>query len=172
MQTVQALTGFGPSHFLPEVYRLALPASPHIAAAAEGVRIDPNRLVIPETARPLVIEGAGGPMVPLTDDTLFIDVFARWRLPAILCARTALGTINHSLLAIEALRRRGIPMAGIVFIGEKNTASEETIARMGGIRRLGRLPVIPGLDGDTLAAAFRDNFNVADFWAEAPHAAF
>jgi dethiobiotin synthetase len=120
---------------------------------------------VPETARPLVIEGAGGPMVPLADDTLYIDVFARWRLPVILCARTALGTINHSLLAIEALRCRSIPIAGIAFIGDENAAPEATIARMGGVRRLGRLPLIPDLDGDTLAAAFRENFDVADFLA-------
>jgi dethiobiotin synthetase len=161
-ETVQALTALGPTHFLPETYRLALPASPHIAAAAEGIAIDPDHLIVPDIARPLVIEGAGGPMVPLTDDTLFIDVFSRWRLPVILCARTALGTINHSLLAIEALRCRNIPVLGVAFIGDANSASEKTIARFGQIQRLGRLPCLPLLDSDRLAAAFRENFHISD----------
>lgn len=164
-QTVQVLTGLGPSHFLPEAYRLALPTSPHIAAAAEGVEIDTERLTVPDTVRPLIIEGAGGPLVPLTDNMLFIDLFARWRLPVILCARTALGTINHSLLAIEALRRRDIPVHGVAFIGETNPSTEDTIAAMGQIRRLGRLPWLAHLDADRLAAAFRENFDGSDFQA-------
>jgi dethiobiotin synthetase len=162
-ETVQALTGLGQSHILPEAYRLALPASPHLAAAAEGITIDTERLIAPYTGRPLVIEGAGGPMVPLTDDTLFIDIFARWQLPIILCARTALGTINHSLLAIEALRHRNIPLLGIAFIGDANPDSEETITRLGQVRRLGRLPCLSLLDSDRLAAAFRENFGISDF---------
>ena len=80
---------------VPEAYRLQLAASPHQAAAEEGITIDPEALSPPDG--PLVIEGAGGLMVPLTRDTLFIDVFARWKLPLILCARTRLGTINHTL---------------------------------------------------------------------------
>jgi dethiobiotin synthetase len=165
-QTAQILTGFAPSHFIPERYRLALPASPHAAAEREGVAIDLDALTLPETTRPLVIEGAGGLMVPLTQDALFIDIFARWGLPVILCARTALGTINHSLLSIEALRRRSIPIHGIAFIGEENAASEEIIARIGKVRRLGRLPWLRSVNGDELAAAFRENFRIEDFLAE------
>lgn len=75
-----------------------------------------DRLVLPEVARPLIIEGAGGVMAPLTRKTLSIDVFARWQAPIVLCARTALGTINHTLLSIEALRRRDIPLLGVAFI--------------------------------------------------------
>src|SRR5438105_3064970 len=114
-ETVAELAGV---EIVPEAYRLKLAASPHQAAAEEGISIDPNFLVPPEG--PVVIEGAGGLMVPLTRQTLFIDVFARWRIPLILCARTKLGTINHTLLSIAAIRSRNIPLHGVAFIGEVN----------------------------------------------------
>ncbi len=145
----------------PEAYTLQLPASPHQAAAEEEIAIEPDTLNPPEG--PLVIEGAGGLMVPLTPQTLFIDVFARWKLPLILCARTKLGTINHSLLSIEAVRRRGIPLHGVAFIGEANDQSEKIIVEMGKVKRLGRLPIIEPLTRATLAGAFGKAFNRADF---------
>lgn len=142
---------------LPEAYRLALPASPHLAAAAEGVSIDVNTLTLPPQ-RPLVIEGAGGVMVPLNDRVTFLDLFARWQLPVILCARTALGTINHSLLSIAALRAAGVPLHGIAFIGPEAPEVEATICRMGDTRRLGRLPILQSLKQGSLRAAFDDCF--------------
>ncbi|MFG1346130.1 dethiobiotin synthase [Xanthobacter autotrophicus DSM 431] len=162
-QTVLRLSGLPAHRILPEAYRLALPASPHCAAAAEGLRLDPSALALPATPRPLVVEGAGGPLVPLDRRTVFADVFARWGLPVILCARTSLGTINHSLLAIEALRRRGLSIHGIAFIGEAAEDSEAIIAEMGGVPRLGRLPHLPELTPQTLRAAFAAAFTLADF---------
>jgi dethiobiotin synthetase len=146
---------------VPEIYRLKMPASPHQAAAEEGVTIDPESLVPPQG--PLVIEGAGGLMVPLTRQTLFIDVFARWRIPVILCARTRLGTINHTLLSIEAVRARKIPLHGVAFIGEANPESEKAITEISKVKRLGRLPVITPLTAADLAVAFIKAFNPADF---------
>ena len=105
-------------------------------------------------------------MVPLTRDWLTIDLFADWQWPVVLCARTALGTINHSLLSIEALRLRDIYIVGMAFIGEANEDSERTICTMGGVRRLGRLPHLRDLHAAALADAFRDNFNLADFGVE------
>jgi dethiobiotin synthetase len=110
-----------------------------------------------------VIEGAGGLMVPLTREMLFIDVFARWKLPVVLCARTTLGTINHTLLSLEALRARHIPVHGVAFIGEANDESEGIIAEMGRVKRLGRLPHITPLTPARLVAAFADNFRKEDF---------
>ena len=110
-ETVAELAGV---ETLTEAYRLKLPASPHQAAAAEGIAIDPGALMPPEDD--VVIEGAGGLMVPLTRQTLFIEVFARWQIPLILCARTALGTINHTTLSVQELRRRGITVAGIILV--------------------------------------------------------
>jgi dethiobiotin synthetase len=149
-ETVARLSG---RPVLPEAFRLRLPASPHISAAAEGINIDESALTLP-TERPLVIEGAGGLMVPLNDDTTFLDVFARWQLPVILCARTTFGTINHSLLSIAALRAGGVPLHGVAFIGPEAPEVEATICRMGGTRRLGRLPILQSLKPGSLRAAF------------------
>ena len=148
---------------LPEAWRLKLPASPHISARAEGVEIDPSCLAPPDVDGPLVIETAGGVLVPLTDDTLTIDVLARWRLPVIVVARTALGTINHSLLTIEALRRRDIPIHGVAFVGDAQKAPQETIIRLGGVKALGRLPQLSPLSAQTLREAFAAGFTLSDF---------
>ncbi len=157
-ETVAELAGV---ETLAEAYRLKLPASPHQAAAAEGITIDPDALTPPDGD--VVIEGAGGLMVPLTRQTLFIDVFARWQIPLILCARTALGTINHTLLSIAAIRARAIPLHGVAFIGEANEESEGIIAELGKIKRLGRLPPVTPLTRENLAAVFAANFNAGDF---------
>ncbi|RHW19320.1 ATP-dependent dethiobiotin synthetase BioD [Sphingomonas gilva] len=160
---VARLSGLPAERILPEAYRLRTPCSPHRAAELDGVAIDPARLVLPGCGHRLVIEGAGGALVPLTRDLVFADIFARWALPVVLVARTALGTINHSLLSIEALRARGIAIAGIAFVGEANEDSEATIAAMGDVRRLGRLPHLDPLDRDGLARAFAAHFRVEDF---------
>lgn len=161
--TVAALSGLAAERILPEAYRLATPCSPHCAAAIDGVTIDPARLALPDVEGPLVIEGAGGVLVPLTDTFTFADQFASWNLPIVLVARTALGTINHSLLSIEALRRRGITIRGIAFVGDPVEDSEATIARLGEVKRLGRLPRLNPLNATSLAAAFAANFTRADF---------
>ncbi|ABD87652.1 dethiobiotin synthase [Rhodopseudomonas palustris] len=160
---VAALSGLPPQRILPERFRLNTPASPHLAAQIDGVRIELDALDVPQIAGSLVIEGAGGLMVPLNSDTLYIDVFARWNLPVVLCARTALGTINHALLSVEALRRRGIPICGIAFIGDDHRDSEDIICAIGQVRRLGRLPRLDPLDRHTLQAAFKTSFNREDF---------
>lgn len=159
---VARLSGLAPELILPEAYRLKAPLSPHRAAALEGLTIDPARLTLPEQ-RPLVVEGAGGALVPITPDWLYADQFARWGLPVVVVARTALGTINHSLLTLEALRARGVAVHGIAFVGEGQEDSEETICRIGRVRRLGRLPLLERLDPGSLAAAFAAGFALADF---------
>ncbi len=162
-QAVLRLSGLSEERVLPEAYRLKTPASPHLAAEIDGITIDPEALILPNTNRPLVVEGAGGLLVPLTRDVVYIDVIAQWREPVVLCARTTLGTINHSLLSIEALRARGIPLLGIAFIGDENPESERIIVEMGHARRLGRLPHLAPLTGSTLGAAFARHFNFGDF---------
>jgi dethiobiotin synthetase len=157
----EVVSEYGGVETLPEIYRLKLPASPHQSAAEEGVTIDPASLTPP--AHDVVIEGAGGLMVPLTNDTLYIDVFAHWKLPLILCASTRLGTINHTLLSIEALRTRDIPIHGVAFIGDANQESERIICAKGNVKRLGRLPVIEPLTPARLQAVFAKCFNQADF---------
>ena len=146
---------------LPEAYRLNTPASPHIAAEIDGITIDVTALTPPPGD--LIIEGAGGALVPVTRTTLYADLFARWQIPVIVCARTALGTINHSLLTIEALRARGVPIHGIAFLGDAVEDSEAIISQISGVRRLGRLPIIQPLTRENLAAAFAKHFSLADF---------
>jgi dethiobiotin synthetase len=165
-QVVLRLSGLSEECVLPEAYRLKTPASPHFAAEIDGVAIDPDALILPNTNRPFVVEGAGGLLVPLTREVAYIDVIGRWRAPVVLCARTTLGTINHSLLSIEALCTRGIPLLGIVFIGDENAESESIIVEMGHTRRLGRLPHLAPLTGDLLRAAFARHFNISDFLKE------
>lgn len=162
---VASLSGLPEDRILPEAYRLRTPCSPHRAAELDGVTIDPARLALPACDRPLVIEGAGGVLVPLTRELVYADVFARWRLPVVLVARTALGTINHSLLSIEALRTRAVPILGIAFVGDANEDSEATIAAIGGVRRLGRLPIFDPLAREALAEAFAAHFRLSDFAA-------
>ncbi|RUO98633.1 dethiobiotin synthase [Hyphomicrobium sp.] len=161
-ETVSRLADVPEARILAEAYRLKTPASPHFAAEIDNVEIDPRRLSPFGLPTPLVVETAGGLMVPLTKRLLQIDVLAQWRLPVILCASTRLGTINHSLLSIEALKRRAIPVLGVAFIGESNVSSEQAITSFGGVRRLGRLPRVEALDGNSLQRAFAENFAVAD----------
>eukprot|EP01037_Dinobryon_pediforme_P017790 gene17790-18010_t len=162
-RTVAELSRLPPQFILPESYRLTAPLSPHRAAELDGLTIDTGRLQLPQTGQPLIIEGAGGLMVPLNRQLLSIDQFKLWGLPVVLCARTALGTINHSLLSFEALRQRGIPILGIVFIGEENADSQRTICDFGKVRELGRLPWLNPLNPDALAAAMRAAFRPQDF---------
>lgn len=160
--TVRALSGIATAKVLRETYRLRTPCSPHRAAELDGIQIAPNKLVLPE-ADPLVIEGAGGLLVPLTRDILFADVIARWGIATVLVARTELGTINHSLLSIHALRSWKIPVLGIAFVGDPQPDTEETICTIGSVRRLGRLPRLDQLEPQGLEQAFRANFKLDDF---------
>ncbi|KQZ50545.1 dethiobiotin synthetase [Rhizobium sp. Root149] len=162
-ELVARLAGAEPVRILPEAWKLKTPASPHLAAQIDGVEIDPLALVPPQLERPLVIEGAGGLLVPLTRRITYADVFARWQLPTILCARTALGTINHTLLSLEAMRVRRIPVLGVVFIGDEVRDSQSIISELGKVRVLGRLPKLDRLDPETLRQAFSAHFNLNDF---------
>ncbi|MFW8636256.1 dethiobiotin synthase [Cribrihabitans pelagius] len=156
---------------LTEEYLLQLPASPHLSAEAEGVEIDTANLRLPEIDGPLVVEGAGGVMVPLNRRELFCDLFAAWGAPVILCASTRLGTINHSLLSLMALQDLGCPVIGVAFIGDAAPEVEETICQFGDVPHLGRLPFIEelrpdaarpeGRSGpDALARAFAENIKL------------
>jgi dethiobiotin synthetase len=155
--------GVDAARVVPEAYRLATPCSPHRAAEIDGVTIDAARLALPAVDGALVVEGAGGVLVPLTRDRSFADQAATWGAPVVLVARTALGTINHSLLSIEALRTRGVPLLGVAFVGAAMEDSEATIAAVGGVRRLGRLPILPELTAAALHAAFAAGFAIEDF---------
>jgi dethiobiotin synthetase len=162
-ETVARLGGLSEQRIIPEAYRLKLPASPNISAAREGVIIDALRLAIPKPKGPLIIEGAGGLIVPLATGLLQIDLFMNWGLPVILCARTALGTINHTLLSIEAMQRRSISIHGVAFSGPRDEEAERAIITHSGVNKLGGLPPLHPLDAGALAEAFAANFKLSDF---------
>lgn len=162
-KSVKKLSGLPDDHILAEAYCLQTACSPHRAAEIDGVQIDLERLTPPVSARTLIIEGAGGALVPINRSTTYADIFARWQIPTIIVARTALGTINHSLMTIEALRSRNVPIHGIAFIGDEMSDSQATICAMGNVQSLGRLPMIADLNSQTIVKAFHQGFNIEDF---------
>lgn len=157
-----AETALAPEHILTEAYRLTEPLSLHRAAGLYGVEIDRDRFTLPNV-RPLVVEGAGGALEPVTREMTFAAVFAEWRLMTIIVVRTGLGTINHTLMTIEALRARRVPIQSVAFVGDANEDNEANIAEMGQLRCLGRLPRLPELTAPALAAAFAEGFRFEDF---------
>lgn len=127
---------------LPECYRLNQPMSPHAAADIDKVFIQSDDFQIPVVEGNLIIEGAGGLMVPVNSEgLLYIDLFQKWNVPVILISRHYLGSINHTLLSAEALKSRNIPVEGIVFIGDENSATESIILQVTGFKMIGRIPI-------------------------------
>lgn len=162
-QRVAHLSGLPRERVLDEAYCLQTPCSPHLAAEIDGLVIDPARLSLPSVEGHLVVEGAGGVLVPLSRSRTYADQFASWGAPVVLVARTMLGTINHSLLSVEALRARSVSILGIAFVGDPVEDSEATICAMAGVKRLGRLPPVDPLEPGALRAAFAANFRLEDF---------
>lgn len=141
------LTG---AEIVPEGYALKAPLSPHAAAELESVVILPETLMLPSNGKPLVVEGAGGLLVPLNEEDLLIDLIVKFQLPAVLVSRHYLGSINHTLLSLEALRSRGIPLYGIVFVGEENLATERVIISRAGVRHA-RIPIFDRIDQSAIS---------------------
>jgi dethiobiotin synthetase len=137
--TVKSLISNTKTIFHPEAYRLNQPLSPHASAAIDGVDIRCSDMAIPGTDNNLVIEGAGGLMVPLNNKELMIDLIQQLHVEVVLVSQNYLGSINHTLLSIEALYRRNIRLAGIVFNGESTPATEEYILQYTGINCIGRI---------------------------------
>jgi dethiobiotin synthetase len=143
----------------PECYRLKAPLSPHAAAELEGVEIDCSRISIPQGDNHLIVEGAGGLFVPITYSVLMIDLIQTLGLPVMVVSRTYLGSINHTLLTIEALKSRAIPVAGVIFNGDENQATERAISGFGGITHSIRVPHYEGLNRsavENMASLFRE----------------
>lgn len=141
---VRALVSNSISAFHPEGYRLHTPMSPHAAAAIDGVTIEAEKLALPPTDNNLVVELAGGLMVPLTHDFLNIHLIKQWNIPVILISKYYLGSINHTLLSVEILKAHGVAIAGIIFNGETNATSKEAILHYSQLPCLGEIPWIEG----------------------------
>ncbi|WP_239479177.1 dethiobiotin synthase [Lichenicola cladoniae] len=156
-ETVARLTGIDQARLHPPALALGAALSPEDAAAVAHVVFDPTRLDLPEQAgtRPLVVEGAGGVMVPVGGGLLMIDLIALFGLPVVLVARSTLGTINHTLLSIAALRHRGIAIAGVVLNGPVSPGNRSALERHGGIRILAEIPLQDHLDAEAIGRLSR-----------------
>ena len=150
--TVRRLAGVEQDRILPEAYVLPDPLAPHEAARRAGLAIDMAKLVPPASDRPLVVEGAGGLMVPLGDQSYVIDLARDLDLPLILVARSTLGTINHTLLSLEAIRRRGLPLAGVVLNGPETPHNRAAIERYGRVQIVAEIPRLDPLTSTSLLA--------------------
>ncbi|GAB6176285.1 hypothetical protein JCM16814_11760 [Desulfobaculum senezii] len=152
---VRALTGLPQERFLPEAYRLTEPLSPHEAATIDGVRIDLDAITLPALPQdaPLVVEGAGGLMVPLNTEALMLDLITRLGLPVVVVARSGLGTINHTLLTLAALRAAGAEVAGVIMNGPPHPANADAIAHFGRVPVLAQVPMLDDLSPQGLKNA-------------------
>lgn len=143
---VMRLGGIGPEKILPCVYELTEPLSPHDAAAIDGVEIDLAAIQKPDVAGDLVIEGAGGVFVPINNEFFMIDLIERMDCEVIVVARSGLGTINHTLLTLNALKERNITVKGVVLNGPLNERNKKSIEQFGKVRILGEIPYIENQD--------------------------
>ena len=169
--TVTALAGSLARSPVVAGVRLPRPLSPHLSARRAGQAIDLDALeaIAGQQSRDerFIVEGAGGVLVPVTETALMADFIARLGLPAVVVARTTLGTINHTLLTVEALRARGLEVAGVVMNGSPNRDNREAIAKFGHVDVLGEIPPLALVDGTSIedcAAAFDHDGRLCDMW--------
>lgn len=139
----------------PESYFFSLPQSPNIAAKAAGSEIDIETIALPPHSGPLVVEGAGGLLVPLNSKYLQVNLIAKLAIPVVLVCPLYLGAINHSLLSIEALRSRNIPLIGLIFNGQSQPEVEESIEQFSGVPVIGRVPPLPNFQRSTLLSVYQ-----------------
>ena len=150
-QTVCKLLNLDPNRYLSERYKFKAPVSPHWAAERESSFIEPNNLHLPDLDKLIIIETAGGLMVPLNRNWLQIDQLKVWGAPIILVARTGLGTLNHTLLSLEALRTRNINILGIVLNGPPHNDNPKTLEQFGDTKILARLPIFEEVNATSLS---------------------
>jgi dethiobiotin synthetase len=172
-ETVRRLAQARDEQFFPEAYKFEPPVSPHIAAHEAGVRIRLGTLPWPPSARgfesdrPWIVEGAGGALVPINESETMIAVMRRIGLPVVIASRTSLGTINHTMLTLAALRSANLLVHGVVMNGDENAENRRAIEHYGQVRVLGRIPRLPSLDRAALLHAFESNFDRAAFSSRA-----
>jgi malonyl-CoA O-methyltransferase len=152
-ETVCRAAALPPQRRHPPRHSFAAPLSVEAAAALEGVPVHLADFILPESTAPIVVEGAGGVLAPINAGALTIDLMAHLALPVVLVARTTLGTINHTLLSLAALRARAVPVAGVVLVGAPSPGNREAIARHGAVRILHDLPHLSAVTPHTIAGA-------------------
>ncbi|HEY0246392.1 MAG TPA: dethiobiotin synthase [Mucilaginibacter sp.] len=147
---VKSLISNTTSVFHPETYQLTQPFSPHKSAALDGIKIELQKFALPVTNNQLLIEGAGGLMVPLNNELLMIHLIRHLNAKVILVSQNYLGSINHTLLSIQALKQHEIAIEGLVFNGDKDESSEDYILRYSGVKLLGHLPMLATINKATI----------------------
>lgn len=159
--TVMRIASLPRDRTISEAYCFAPPVSPHLAARLAGKRIDLRRIKMPKLpeSENLIAEGAGGVLVPVNERELMSHLMRRLRLPVLLVARSSLGTINHTLLSVAALRTARIRLAGVVMVGKPNKENRKAIEHYGDVRVVGIIPPLRKLDRATLIATFRKHFD-------------
>lgn len=150
---VRSWVGNVKSHIHPEGFRLNTPASPHYSAQVDGVTIQVKDLQLPETDNTLVVEGAGGIQVPLNEEETMLDLMKSLGLPVILVSRNYLGSINHTLLSIEQLKRARLVLAGVLFTGEENPETERIILKQSAVNCIGRVPLLASINKGSISEA-------------------
>jgi dethiobiotin synthetase len=159
-QTVINLAQIPEPQTISETYCFDPPVSPHLAAEASGVRIDLARIRPPANlARPVIAEGAGGILVPINDSELMLDLAGHLGFPVLIAARTALGTINHTLLTVRALLCAKIRIQGVVMIGHRNKDNERSVEHFGDVPVIGTIPWLDTIDREALLSAYRSGFD-------------
>ncbi|MCX7823862.1 MAG: dethiobiotin synthase [Syntrophobacterales bacterium] len=156
---IRGVTGLPKERFLPEVYCFRKPLSPHAASALENVTIDISSISVPKVGGRLIVEGAGGVMVPLNKHQLMIDLMKQLKLPLLIVARSTLGTINHSLLTISALRNAGLNIIGVVMNGPRNESNKEAIEHYGKVSVVAQIEPLSVIKAETLQYVLDNFFN-------------
>lgn len=153
---VREKTGLPDDCFCTESYLLNTPVSPHLSAAIDGQKIVLEQIEMPETppGRHLIIEGAGGVMVPLNDRQLVLDLIRQMAVPALVVAPSRLGMINHTLLTVAQLRRAKVPVLGVVMNGERNSDNKTAVEKYGDVPVLAEIEPLPVINKKTLRTAF------------------
>ena len=155
-QTIEKLAKINKAKIINEAYVFTKPLSPHWAAEIDQKTIDFNFLQLPKVNDPLIVETAGGLMVPLTRNFLQIDQIKKWGLPVILVCKSSLGTLNHTLLSIEALQKRNINILGLVVNGEKHLDNPKTLVEFSSIPVIAEFPYLPKVDSNNLDILWKE----------------
>lgn len=156
-------SGVARSRTLQEVYLFDPPVSPHLAAEEKGIVIDLRRIRRPESAEPLIIEGAGGVFAPINDDQFMVDVMRKLKAPVVVAVRTAVGTINHTLLTVQAIRSTKLDLRGVVMIGKENRDNRRAIERYAKAPVIGWIPRMRTIERERLRSIFERHFDASAF---------
>lgn len=164
-EQVKSWAGLEDDRVLTGSYLLDEPVSPHLAARLAGREITLEKIKPPalDSGLPLIVEGAGGIMVPINSHQFMTDLIRHLNLPIVLAARSTLGTINHSLLSLRHLRNEGIRVLGVVLLGPQNHENKKAIEHYGGARVIGEIPMLETINRETLCEVYRRHFNKEDF---------